>query len=277
MIIAIPTYMREDNQKCLNALPPKIKDLVLLFTHSGRAETLRTATNHIVFDMGDCDGIADVRQKLIDYVKDSLGISKVFIMDDGCKFKKRVDMKLVDMEEDDYIAMFKQVETLLDKYPMVGISDQAGNNRVDEDVQTVGRSYSCYGINIDTLRQHNIRFDAMYQDNKEIKLYEDFHLILDILTKGLENAICYNYAFSHAHGKKGGNSTIRTNELQKKCLLALSERYPGLVKLVKKENPSWKAGLDDSDSFRWEAQLSWKKAWEIGQQGGFGNSLDEFF
>jgi hypothetical protein len=277
MIITIPTYMREDNQKCLDGLPENIKNKVTLFTHSGRAEILRSATKHDVIDMGSCDGIADVRQKLIDHVKDNLGVSKVFIMDDGCKFKKRVDMKLVDMEESDYIAMFNQVEGLLDKYPMVGISDQAGNNRVEEDLQTVGRSYSCYGVNIDMLRQNNIRFDAMYQDNNEIKLYEDFHLILDILTKGFENAICYNYAFSHAHGKKGGNSTMRTNELQKKCLLTLSERYPGLVKLVKKENPSWKAGLDDSENFRWEAQLSWKKAWEIGQSGGFSNSLEEFF
>ena len=277
MIIAIPTYMREDNQKCYEALPDSVKERVMLFTHSGRADILgKEQPKANIVDLGKTDGIADVRQKLVDYAR-AAGETKLFIMDDGCKFKKRVDMKLVDMDEADYDAMLEQVSRLLDEYPMVGISDQAGNNRVEEDIKEVQRSYSCYGVNVDVLDEHDIRFDAMYLDDPEIKLYEDFHLILDILTKGLKNVVCFNYAFTHGHGKKGGNSTIRTNQLQQKCILALKERYPGLVKLVKKDNPSWKAGLDDEESFRWEVQVSWKKAMEVGQEGGFGNTLEDFF
>ena len=272
--VLIPTYMREDNQKCYNKLPEAIKPLVTLVTHSGRAEELRKQNPGAkVMDMGMCDGIADVRQTLISQMTTG---SKVLIIDDGCTFKKRVNMKLVDMDEEDFLAMFADVEAMLDEYPMVGISDQAGNNRVTEDWKEVGRAYSCYGVNVKFLAEHDITFDGMYRKNSEIKLYEDFYLILSLLTKGHKNAILYKYAFNHPHGKKGGNSTVRTNALQKQCLLALQDEFPGLVELVKKEDPSWKAGLDDTENFRWEARIAWQEAYKRGLAGPVAD-LSSFF
>jgi len=272
--VCIPTFMREDNQKCYNKLPAAIKPLVTLVTHSGRAEELRKQNPGAnVVDMGHADGIADVRQKLIETFGDE---EKLLIIDDGCTFKKRVDMKLVDMDDEDFLKMFSEVEALLDTYPLVGISDQAGNNRVTEDYKEIGRAYSCYGINTATLKEHGLTFDGMYKKNPEIKLYEDFYLILSLLTKGHKNAIIYNYAFNHPHGKKGGNSTVRTNALQKKCLLALQDEFPGLVELVKKEDPSWKAGLDDTENFRWEARIAWQEAYKRGLAGPT-NDLSDFF
>ncbi len=116
------------------------------------------------------------------------------IIDDSCTFKKRDEnMKLVNMEVQDWYDMFKMVDANLDTYPMVGISDQGGNNRVLEDVKEIGRSYSCYGLNVAQLFEQGIRFDGMYQKDKEIKLYEDFYLILKLLTTGNKNAIIYKY------------------------------------------------------------------------------------
>lgn len=277
MKIVIPTYMREDNQKCYNSMPPEIKKLVTLVTHSGRAETLEwNNPSANIIDLGVTDGIADVRQKVIDYFF-ARGETKVMIIDDSCTFKKRDEnMRLVNMELQDWYDMFAMVESNLDTYPMVGISDQGGNNRVTEDIKEIGRSYSCYGLNVKELKDNGISFDGMYQKDKEIKLYEDFYLILSILTKGLKNAVIYKYGFNHPHGRKGGNSTIRTNELQKKCILALVREFPGLVELVKKENPSWKAGLDDQDEFRWEVKISWQEAYKRGLQGESA-SLESFF
>ena len=270
MKIVIPTYMREDNQKCYDRLPESIKKKVALYTHSGRAgDLLKNQPNARIVDTGPRNGIADVRQGILD----TIGSGKVLIMDDGCTFKKRVDMKLVDMNEEDYEEMFAEVERLLDLYPMVGISDQAGNNRVEEDVKEIGRSYSCYGVNIDKFKEIGVRFDGMYQKNKEVVLYEDFYVILKLLTLGHKNAIIYKYAFNHPHGKKGGNSTIRTNAKQKQCLEALQNEFPGLVELVKKEDPSWKAGLNDEDNFRWEARIAWKKAYDQSSQ----SDLSGFF
>lgn len=272
MQIFIPTFMREEKQKCFNNLPPEIQSKVTLVTHSGRAELLRekNPTANVV-DIGVTDGIADVRQKVIN----STESKKVMIIDDSCVFKLRnAELRLRDMSVADYEEMFAMVERELDNFGMVGISDQAGNNRVPEDIKPIGRSYSCYGVNKEIWNSKGITFDGMYRKDKEIKLYEDFYAILKMLTSGLPNAIIYKYAFSHAHGKVGGNSTIRTNALQKKCIGALQAEFPGFVKLVKKEDPSWKAGLGDEENFRWECQISWQEAFKSGQSTG---DLSEFF
>jgi hypothetical protein len=270
--IYIPTFMREDKQKCWKALPASIQKMVTLVTHSGRAETLRQLNPEAkVIDLGVTDGIADVRQKLLMRATSD----KVLIIDDSCVFKKRnEELKLREMSDSDYLDMFSMVEELLDEYAMVGISDQAGNNRVPEDYKEIGRSYSCYGVNRKTWDDHGISFDGMYKKNQEVKLYEDFYAILKMLTSGLKNVLIYKYAFSHAHGKPGGNSTIRTNALQKKCIEALMKEFPGLVQLVKKEDPSWNAGLADTENFRWECQISWQEAFKRSANTG---SLDDFF
>jgi len=270
--IYIPTFMREEKQKCFNALPDSIKPMVTLVTHSGRAELLKKHNPAAkILDLGTTDGIADVRQKLLEKATSD----KIMIIDDGCVFKRRdSELKLKEMSEQDFLDMFKMVEGLLDEYSMVGISDQAGNNRVPEDVKEIGRSYSCYGVNRAVWKEHGISFDGMYKKNPEIKLYEDFYAILKMLTSGLKNALIYKYAFSHGHGKVGGNSTVRTNALQKKCIESLIKEFPGLVKLVKKEDASWKAGLGDEENFRWECQISWQEAFKSSANTG---SLDDFF
>ena len=264
MKIYIPTYLREDNQRCWKALPDSIKPMFTLVTHSGRASILAECNPGAnIIDLGVTDGIASD--------------DKVFIVDDGCIFMERdSELKLKNMEDPEkYLQMFEMVSTMLDNYSMVGISDRAGNNRVTEDYKTIGRAYSCYGVNRKVWRDRGITFDGMYRKNNEIKLYEDFYAILSMLTKGLPNAIIYKYAFNHPHGKPGGNSSIRTNELQRKCLEALRLEFPGLVELVKKEDPSWKAGPNDSENFRWEAVISWSKAFK--QSESTASDFSEFF
>lgn len=283
MIIVIPTYMREDNQKCYDRMPDAIKKITYLVTHSGRADILRAAQPDAkVLDLGKTDGIADVRQKILEHftaksIPSIRASQKIMIIDDSCTFKmKNGENKLIDMQAGDWFDMLQMVSENLETYPMVGISDQGGNNRVTDDAKEIGRAYSCYGLDMKFLKENDVRFDGMYQKNNEIKLYEDFYMILSLLTKGHKNAIIYKYAFNHPHGRKGGNSTVRTNELQKKCLQALQAEFPGLVELVKKEDPSWKAGLDDKDDFRWEARIAWQEAYKQGLSGPVA-TLDSFF
>ncbi len=81
MIVVIPTFMREDNQKCYNAMPPEIQSRVVLVTHSGRAELLKqnNPTAKVV-DLGQTDGIADVRQKVIEkFVPQTKNVTKVML------------------------------------------------------------------------------------------------------------------------------------------------------------------------------------------------------
>lgn len=266
MKIVIPTYMREDRQIAYQYMHTTIREQVTLVTHSGRAGLLKEKNpGAVIHDLGKTDGIADVRQKILDWV--SRTDDKVFILDDGCHFytsERQGEVRKIAPTAfrgltgvHHYKRMFYEVEQALDQYPQVGISPRPGNNRHLDDVLSPGRSYSCYGINLKTVNKLGVRFDGMYKKNKTIKLFEDFYFTLSLLTKGVPNAILYNYGFMHNHGKTGGNSTIRTNELQKQCLEALQAEFPQYVKLVQRKAVSWSIGNPD---FRWECVIQWKKA-----------------
>lgn len=265
MKLVIPTYQRENNQTCFARLPDFVKEDTILFTHSGRAKYLRKKQPDAhVYNMGKCDGIADVRQNVVEHCE-LMGIEKIFMCDDQCYFNWRnEDLKLKVMPAEDtenWQRMLSQISGMLDTYPMVGVSPRPGNNRVEQDFKIATRAYSCYGLNLPMLREHNLTFDGMYREDSNIKLYEDFYLLLSMLTKGIPNAVIYNFAMYHTHGKPGGNSLFRNQETQRVCIQALVDRFPGIVKLVKKSVKTWNIGDDD---FRWDCNVQWKKAYEQG-------------
>lgn len=270
--IVIPTYLREHRQIALQGIPPELRQHVILFTHHGQDEHLIRAIEKIsdpgvveVVELGEPDGIADVRALICD-VMHLRGHSKIFMLDDGCKLytsstdgqtRKVANTPMRGPQAvDQWSMMLSGVEHLLDTYPQVGISPRPGNNRHYESLQIPGRAYSCYGLNLQVLWNMDVRFDGMYEQNKHIRLYEDFWLTLSLLSQGVPNAVWYDYAFQHEHGKAGGNSTIRNNTLQRECLEALRSYFPDYVKLVKRKAVSWNVG---EDPFRWECVVSWKK------------------
>ena len=264
MTIVIPTYMREGDQQCYSRLPQFLKDKTILFTHSGRAKALREMQPGAnVYDMGKCDGIAHVRQSVIEHCE-LMGLEKIFMCDDQCYFNYRDNLgKLRVMDGDArWKNMVDCLSLLLDEYPQVGISPRPGNNRVTERHRPVSRAYSCYGLNLSLLRRHGVRFDGLYAKDKRIKLYEDFYLTLSLLTRGVANTVVYEYATYHTHGKPGGNSTFRNNETQRMCIEALAAEFPGFVKLVQKGTKTW--GVEAEAEFRWDCTIQWKKAYEFG-------------
>jgi hypothetical protein len=270
MNILIPTYMRETDQRCWDNMPEDIRKRAFLCSRTDRVEILReNYPDANIIDIGETDGIADVRQRLVNIA----GNRKIMIVDDSCTFMYRdEEMKLKKMEDPAmWNEMLDMVDTMLDDYAWVGISDRAGNNRIEEDFTEITRSYSCYGVNTKMFNQNGISFDGMWKEDKELKLFEDFYAILSMLSKGMKNAVIYKYAFNHPHGKEGGNSTFRNEELQQKCYQALSRKFPGIIKLKVKENASWTA--DSENTSRTEAIISWKKAYNENT----GASLDDFF
>lgn len=267
MIVAIPTYMREHRQKAYESMPPLVREHAILFTHSGRADLLRKhQPRATIVDLGVTDGIADVRQKLLDYAL-ARG-KKILIIDDKCQFmtsavvngqRKPGNTWIRGVEADLHWAnILSTVEHKLDEYPQVGISPRPGNNRRPEPWLTPGRAYSVYGVNPARCAELGVRFDGMYQKDKRIKLYEDFYLTLALLTRGVANSIWFEYCFQTDHGKEGGNNTIRTNELQKLCADALAAEFPDYVKVVQRESKTFK--IPGQEDFRWEVSIQWKKA-----------------
>lgn len=266
MKIVIPTLMREDRQIAYHNMPKAIQKITTIVTHSGRADILREHNPGAnIHDLGKTDGIADVRQKVMDWVRSQ--DSKMFMLDDGCRFYtskvlggiRKISNTPISKEsgEKDWFHLLETMEKMLEQYVQVGVSPRPGNNRHLESILSPGRAYSCYGVNVAKAHRINARFDTLYQRNNQVKLFEDFYFSLFLLTRGFPNAILYDWGFMHDHGKPGGNSLIRTNDLQKICLEALQEEFPGYVKIVQRKAKSWNIG---NPEFRWECIIQWKKA-----------------
>lgn len=271
MVIVIPTFKREDNQKAYNNLPPEIQKKVILATHSGRGELLKQANP--TANVHEFEGelfIPGVRQACME-----LG-DKVFIIDDQCVFMKRVyegdkikHVKLTDASE--YQAMFDEIEKELDNYFWVGPSPKSSNTLHKESRSEIIRSYSCYGLNSKMIQDESVRFTTLEDENPQAKILEDFFVLLEMFSKGHKNLMLHDWVFDHKHGIKGGNSVSRDNSVQEQSQIQLMKHFPKLVSQYEKENPSWVA--EQGAKTRTEVRVSWKKAYENSQY----NTLEAFF
>ena len=257
MKIFIPTYYREAEQKCFKHMGACMRENTYLCTRYDRVEALQHFNPRAkIIDLGMTDGIADVRQKLINMAL-QMGIDKIFIIDDKVTFNERAYGNLRRADVGAIASMYFEVMRLLDKYVWVGISDRAGNNRVKDSLVEVARSYSCYAINVKKFNKLGITFDGMYQKDNNIKQYEDFYALLSLLSKGEPNAVLYDWAFNHTHGQQGGNSMHRTTNSHAKSLYALQKEFPDYVKIRIKKDVSWSA--TKGDNHRYEPIIQWKK------------------
>lgn len=265
MDIVITTLGRPTKQKALSQIPASFYDRVRIFTKEAEVKELQANVPDGIKVLSlpdDTDGIADTRQRAID----ALPKGKVWVMDDLCRFKKRIEAngKYTNqiIGEGDFERMYARVEELLDTYFQVAISPQLHNNR-KPNVVTIGRAYSCYGLRTDVMQRANIRFDAMYQRDKQCRYMEDFYITLDGLTKGYANAVLYEYCFEYVHNSPGGNSLNRTLEGHARSAIMLAELFPGVITLKKKQG-QW--GMIKNMNERTEIMAQWRKAYKLGKK-----------
>jgi hypothetical protein len=269
--IIITTFMREDKQKAVFQIPASLHDNVYMFTRVDRVDELRKyvpETVRIIGNPMDIDGIADIRQRCIEQVPRG----KVWVIDDLCTFGWRDDnlKQYNDMDEQKWLGLYNKMNEMLDEYMQVGISARGGNNHVTDPFKEVGRAYTTYGLRTDWMEREFIRFDGMYQQNPNVKLYEDYWITLSMLTKGFKNAIIYDYFFNYLHNNTGGNSTFRTLELQEQAAYELQKHFPQFVTVETKEGTWGKMGMEN----RKEVRIQWQKAYQSSQ---FTNNLESFF
>lgn len=263
--------MREDKQKAIFQIPSSLHEHVYMFTREDRVDELRKnvpSTVRIIGNPMDIDGIADIRQRCIEQVPKG----KVWFIDDLCTFGWRDESlkQFNEMNEEKWLALYLTMNDMLDEYMQVGVSARGGNNHVAEDFKEVGRAYTTYGLRTDWMEREGIRFDGMYQLNKDVKLYEDYWITLSMLTKGFKNAIIYKYFFNYTHNNTGGNSTFRTLELQEQAAYELQKHFPQFVTVETKEGAWGKMGMEN----RKEVRIQWQKAFQSSQ---FTNTLESFF
>jgi len=269
--IIITTFMREDKQKAVFQIPASLHEHVYMFTRVDRVDELRKyvpETIRIIGNPMDIDGIADIRQRCIEQVPKG----KVWVIDDLCTFGWRDDnlKQYNDMDEQKWLSLYNKMNDMLDEYMQVGISARGGNNHVTDPFKEVGRAYTTYGLRTDWMEREGIRFDGMYQQNPNVKLYEDYWITLSMLTKGFKNAIIYDYFFNYVHNNTGGNSTFRTLELQEQAAYELQKHFPQFVTVETKEGTWGKMGMEN----RKEVRIQWQKAYQSSQ---FTNNLESFF
>ena len=275
MKIVIPTYMREspERQKAYYNLPESIREKIVVTTHSGRGEELQKAnpTMNVHEFEGDLH-IPKMRQAVMDLDE------KVFMIDDQCLFWKRdyqeegkvKHIKLSTPEE--YEQMFEEVEKELDNYFWVGMSPKSSNTLHKEVSRSeITRSYSCYGLNRDTITNAGVRFTGLEEKADDAKLLEDFYVLLAMFQAGHKNVVLHNWVFDHKHGTGGGNSVNRNNVTQDVSQRELIKAFPEFVTQYEKENASWVA--EEGSTNRTELRVQWKKAYSDPESG----SLEGFF
>lgn len=281
--IVISTYKREsrEQQTTFFSIPENLRDRVFVFCRESRKPLLEKACPemniHTIPDDTDI-GIASTRQTVLDSML-SKGHDRVWMVDDKLKFSYRdsADNKLKSCKTDeDFMRIYEEMNNLSKKYAMVSLSNKKdaaliGEKLPDGGVKECGRAYANYALQLNVLKENGVRFDGMWQQNNEIRMMEDFYVVCSLLSKGIPNAITMNAGFDHKVGEAGGNSTLRSQEMQERCCRFLHSLFPQHVKLVTKDS-NW----GDLNETRVDVTVQWKKLFEYGSSFT-GSSLEEFF
>lgn len=283
MLIVIPTRGREDKamQKAFYQMPENLLPYAKVVTQQSLRDKLITACPGMHGRIYTCpDTIDCVATKRQYCIKAFNGLTdKVWMVDDVCKLQKRdPDGRVTGWATHAEInEMYDNLSALLDEVPVCGLTPRGFNKPSTTGIEYNKRFYSNYAIRTDIAAQEGIKFSGMWEKDNRIKLMEDFYLILSFMIKGYRTAALTDYIIEHmAHNRKGGNSLIRSNEMQLLCCQALKKEFPEFVEIVYKERKGdWK-GMED----RPDVAVKWKQAYEYGCSqltAASGGALGAFF
>lgn len=201
------------------------------------------------------NGIALVRQWCAQHAADD-GQRHFCMMDDDLGFlirKEKGDWHLRSQEPDETEEMIEYIETLLKEgYGAVGVSPREGNNRFDK----------CPYVNTRLIRV--LAFDTLKFlgcQHGRVDVMEDFDILLQLLRKGVPNAMLVNYAQGQRQTQEaGGCSDYRSHAVHEASARKLAELHEGFVRLRDKQNKS-----GGEFGTRKEVTIYWKKAFEASQ------------
>ncbi len=178
----------------------------------------------------------------------------IWLMDDDLTFLYRTeDMKLKKCDSEQVAEMFIEMRRQLDHFPMVGISTRLGNNRVTTDYDDTNRVTRCYAMSTKAFQDVDATFAPF-----EPFLAQDFHMTLCFLNKGHNNRIIYTYAQEDiGSNAKGGCSSYRNQELQKKVAFWFADNHPE-VTVKAKSSKNW----EGYEGHRVDMTVQWKKAYK---------------
>jgi len=263
MKIFIITLGRPDNQKTYKQL--SFLDDVYFVCDDHEASIHRELYGPNVLS-DKFDGLGHKRQWIVDQFPNE----KIVMFDDDldlCVRKSDESYHLRRSEDEDVVKMLAKMESLLDVYPIVGLSSRQGNNNLfPKKIVYATRQTAVHAINTGTFKEHGLSYI-----DEDFPLMEDFNVLLSLLTQGIPNAVIADYAWNHgASNAKGGCSAFRTPELQERCSNNLKAAFPDFVNVVTKKKKTGWEGMKE----RVDVIIQWKKAFEYGKsKKGASNSV----
>ena len=192
-------------------------------------------------------------------IHDMEGADHVVFLDDDLTFARRRSddpTKFRPCEPGDLREMFTTIDSTLTMYPMAGIGAREGGNRNVEPFLTNTRIMRVLAFRRSFLKDRALTFSPL-------KVMEDFNINLHILRSGGSNCVVNNWVSNQVGGSDapGGCSLYRTDQVQTDSAHLLAKLHPGFVRVVEKTTKGAWGGKTRTD-----VVISWKKAYEAGQQ-----------
>lgn len=297
--IMIPSYGRAGKVNVLDCIPDELYEMTFIVVNTC---DVKEYTKHYgdkvhIIEVGDeVDCIALKRQSCVE-IAHEYGYTSMIMLDDMIQlYVQRTvshsngqpklpsgEGRFMDNENKTFLQLYRDMTAQLDDYVQVGISPREGNNQRPGFGIEVYKVYGAQGLRVDVLMDEGIRFDGLYQQDNLCKLYEDYYLTISLFKAGYANYHFNDWAYTHHHNKKGGNSSSRTHEIQEHSVKALCE-YAGIGKngkpymdIYQYDGPSQWEGLEG----RWEIKrMFWKKLYSESCEAitaSGANTLESFF
>ncbi len=261
LTIVIPSMSRSHKQTTVKQLPKQ-----LLGKTSIAVPCLQVAQYQKCNPMISITGVPDAIKGISHtrkYLMEQCKTRYLMMLDDDMKFAYRTDMKSPTLtsllpESNGVMNMILYWYQLMSQYAHVGLSARQGNNRVEESVKECTRMFNAYTYDLKRV------WDAKVIIGR-LPVMEDFDLTLQLLRKGIPNAVIYRWCWNQSDGSNapGGCSSYRTASMQQQAAEQLSKLHPGFVRVVEKESTNW-----DGMNKRMDATIYWKKAYESSLKNG---------
>lgn len=204
----------------------------------------------------------DNYSKKFQYIIDGRAIddNKVVILDDDLVFSKRVEGKLLKVQDKEELdTMFQTMEAMLDETALVSVHPRQMGHLAPLPYAENSKVICIQGVNR-TLCNPMPRVD-------QFPILADVVLNCTLLSRGMGNKLITTFCQDHGSCQApGGCSIYRTPEMQKEAVEYVADRFAPFAKAVTKR-PKQAKWMGDE---RTDLRVQWKKlyAWGTENVGG---------
>jgi hypothetical protein len=218
-----------------------------------------------VIPCGEPENLSQTRQWIAEYAA-SRG-EKIFLMsDDDLRLFTRKSPEVINLREPEpdevNNLIFDLIPRLLEDYAQVAISSRQGNNYTGGTKPYAGpspllrecrRATGIFAVRTD---------DYLSIDANRLSEMADFDTTLQLLRKGLKNAVIFYWAWFQKTQTPGGCAVYRTPATHEHVARQLKDHHPEYVSLIEKEYRKRQNVFGREFDNRTEVRIRWQKAYK---------------